>query len=134
VNEYLRRALACVGTPFQHQGRLLDVGLDCVGLVVQVYQCAEMDRRDYHEVPTPEHSKFLRQLLDCSFVREPVDFADSAREGSILAFAFGTRRQIRHLAIRSGVGMVHAIKRGVVEDVLAEPWLSRFEGAYTWRK
>lgn len=134
MNAHLLRALACVGSPFQHQGRLPHVGLDCAGLIVHVYQCAEVDRRDYHEHPTPEHSAFLRDILDRRFILNSAVCAEDAPEGAILAFEFGGRQQLRHLAIRSAVGMVHAVRRGVVEDVITEPWLSRFAGAYTWRR
>jgi cell wall-associated NlpC family hydrolase len=134
MNDYARRAIACVGTPFRHQGRIINVGLDCVGLIVGVYAIQELDRRDYHETPTPEHAEFLRALLAKNFARVDVDHVDNAPEGAILAFAFGARRRLAHLAIRTPVGMVHAISpRGTVETPLGEPWESRFDGAYTWR-
>lgn len=135
MNDYARRAIACVDTPFKHQGRIIDVGLDCVGLIVCVYAIQELDRRDYHEVPSPEHAKFLRSLLAERFARLDADHVEDAPEGAILAFEFGVRRRLSHLAIRTPVGMVHAIgTRGVIETPLGEPWQSRFEGAYAWRK
>lgn len=42
--------MACVGTPFHHQGRLPAVGLDCIGLVIVGLKAAGVsvcDRFDY---------------------------------------------------------------------------------------
>lgn len=42
-NNNLRQQIVCsarkrIGTPFKHQGRKAGVGLDCIGLVVDVFK------------------------------------------------------------------------------------------------
>jgi cell wall-associated NlpC family hydrolase len=38
--DVVRAARKCVGTPFKHQGRIIGVGLDCLGLVLAVlHEC-----------------------------------------------------------------------------------------------
>lgn len=50
VDKFLKAVMACLGTPFCHQGRLPHVGLDCIGLVVvglKAVQRQVQDRFDY---------------------------------------------------------------------------------------
>lgn len=125
------RAIACVGTRFRHQGRVPGVGLDCLGLVVHSVHGEQHDRRDYPHVPD---TVALQAALDALFDRLDVNSAEDAPAGAVLAFAFGSHRRVRHLGIRTDVGMVHAIRpTGVVETPIVEPWTSRFAGAYRWR-
>lgn len=129
--EHATRALECVGTRFRHQGRLPGVGLDCLGLVVHAVSGEAHDQRNYPAVPD---SVALQSALDRLFDRLDVEWIEDAPAGSVLAFAFGSHRRVRHLAVRTDVGMVHAVRpTGVVETPLVEPWISRFYGAYRWR-
>lgn len=41
------RALALVGTKFRHQGRNLDVGLDCLGVIIRTYLVQERELARY---------------------------------------------------------------------------------------
>lgn len=124
------RALGFVGTPFRHQGRLPGVGLDCLGVVVFACGACSDDRRDYGRLPD---ARALRAALDERFERLAVTRLEDAPIGSVIAFHFSRRRALRHLGVRVADGFVHADEFRVRVEPIAEPWLSRFEGAYRWR-
>lgn len=129
--EIAEKAVACIGTPFRHQGRSVDHGLDCLGLVVVAVDGWRHDRRDY---PSAPDTAALRRALDMHFDRLDVQSIEAAPIGSVVAFRYGMRCVVRHLAIRTPIGFVHAVRpKGVVETTIIEPWISRFEGAYAWR-
>lgn len=124
------RALGFVGTPFRHQGRLPGVGLDCLGVVVFACGASTHDRREYGRLPD---ARALRAALDERFERLGAASLQEAPIGAILAFHFAKRRALRHLGVRVADGFVHADEFRVRVEPIAEPWLSRFEGAYRWR-
>lgn len=124
------RALRLVGTPFVHQGRLPGVAMDCLGVVVVAVGAQANDERDYHRMPDAGR---LRRMLDYYFEREPATTLVDAPIGSVIAFAFGRARKVRHLGVRTRDGFVHATEERVVEQAIAPPWASYFEGAYRWR-
>jgi len=123
-----------VGTPFAHQGRLIGVGVDCVGLVVGVGRACglvDRDRTDYPRTPT-ENS--LRDEFDVSLDR--VRYADM-RTGDVLLFRLEMWPQ--HCGIVSGlapVTMIHSyLTAGVcVEHSVDEIWRSRIVQVYRYRK
>lgn len=128
------RALRMLGTPFRHQGRQPGVGVDCLGLVVCAIggRALELDECDYAELPDGER---LSAALEAHFAPLPVDYADDAPTGAVLAFRAGRESHPRHLAIRTDAGMVHARRgdrRGVVEVGLDGHWNKVFVGAWAW--
>jgi cell wall-associated NlpC family hydrolase len=128
--EIADRALSFVGTPFRHQGRLPGVGLDCLGVVVFACGATRDDRRDYGRMPD---ARALRDALDSRFERLLVETLEEAPIGAVLAFHFSARRALRHLGVRVADGFVHADEFRVRVQPIAEPWVSRFAGAYRWR-
>lgn len=55
INDFCNKAIEYIDTPFKHQGRLKNKGLDCCGLVVCVAKECEIytggDRKDYSRIP-----------------------------------------------------------------------------------
>lgn len=121
-------ARACVGTPFLHQGRNYDSGLDCVGLIVVAAQALGLSvphRADYGR--QPEQARLVQEMAMSGLV--PTAVADRT-PGDILVFQVG--RYPRHLALMSDKGMIHAWAQTgrVVEHGLAEDWLSRLVSVF----
>jgi cell wall-associated NlpC family hydrolase len=123
------RARAYVGTKFHHQGRLIQVGIDCLGLAICVPNDLGLlipDVQDYGRVPDPR--RFLKGL------RENLDATAQIEAGCVLSFAFLDGPQ-QHVGIALGMSsFVHAIDRHLVhEATLSELWLSRLRGVYRYR-
>lgn len=123
-----------LGTPFQHQASVRQVGCDCVGLIRGV--ALELDLaqgsfddaryRGYARVPSP--GLLLRGLGESL---TPIKGGlKAARPGDILLFRIDDAPQ--HLALRTEVGMLHAYarKRRVVEHVIDDTWQRRFVSAW----
>ncbi len=120
-------ARACLGTPFHHQGRMPQVGLDCIGLVIVALRAAGIavrDRTDYARWPT---GAALAQALlahGASPVPEP-------RRGAVLLFALAGQAQ--HVALATSADtMIHAYAPvgAVVETRRNAVWQRRLRGIY----
>jgi cell wall-associated NlpC family hydrolase len=77
--DYLARARALVGCRFRAQGRNPELGLDCVGLALTVYEIADAFRRDYRL--RGDHQEELKAALSADFRRVP---APQQRPGDLL--------------------------------------------------
>lgn len=102
-------AIAQVGTPWVHQGRVPFGGLDCVGLPVcdaRAHGIAVADMLEYSETPDPS------QLME--YVRRNCEQVASPVVGGLLVFWIGRREITTHAGIyvgetSKGVGrFVHA--------------------------
>ncbi|MGB0749047.1 MAG: C40 family peptidase [Magnetospiraceae bacterium] len=104
-----------IGTPFQHQGRLKGVGVDCAGLVIGVTRelgLAPEDRPTYGHAPD---RYVLGEMLDRQARLKGRDGA-CAEPGDLLLFWVSDRRYPQHLGIATGrqngdLMMVHAYAR-----------------------
>lgn len=122
-------ARTLLDTPFQHQGRLPGVALDCVGLVVAVATVlgyTVVDRSDYGRAPLNGE---LETALDSQPCLQRIDLADMA-PGDVLLARFKKRPQ--HVAIYTGAGIIHAYGAvgKVVEHDIDAAWRSRIVRAY----
>lgn len=116
VGDVVERARALVGSPFRAQGRYPATGLDCVGLVLQVFRIEPQQvRRDYRL--RGQHGEQLEAELNRFFIPK-----EHAGAGDILLCAAG--RDQMHLAIACGASFVHAHAglRLVVETPGRPPW------------
>jgi cell wall-associated NlpC family hydrolase len=131
-NLILSTARGWLGTPFHHQGRLLQVGVDCAGLIIGVARQLEMVAPDFDVEPYPRtpdgHS--LMHLVDDNLVR-----VQEMRFACVVALRFGNDPQ--HLGIvgnyrHGGFSIIHASSRdgGVVETRLMYSNALRFVAAY----
>ena len=123
-------ARECLGTPFQHQGRVPGVGLDCVG--VAIYAAREVglnpvDVQGYGETP---NNGALRTALNSQPDLESVPLKDTPQEGDILLFRL--RKEPQHVGICTGTGVIHAysVVGMCCEHDLCSKWLSRIVGIY----
>ena len=117
VNSVVDRARALVGTRFRLQGRDVQFGLDCVGLVLTAFRLPlSAVRGDYALRGTARAD--IEAAIRPWFRRVPTRWA---REGDLMLIEAGT--DVLHLGIRSSEGMIHADARfGVVERPGVLPW------------
>ena len=127
ADKFVEEARACLGTPFHHQGRKKEIGLDCIGLVV-VALCAlgfkVADRLDYGL--RPDGSSLVKALVEHG--AQKVMFL---QKGDILLFRYD--HQPQHVAIASSpCSLIHAFApaRKVVETQIGPYWRRRLVGIY----
>jgi len=121
-------------TPFRHQGRTLEVGIDCIGLLVFAAMCCGLpqvdgDTTSYGRDP---HDGQLEGHLSALF--GPMLPADEMQPGDIAAIRFGS--VIRHVGIvgehPQGLSLIHtnmAVGR-VTEARIDAKWRRRVAGVY----
>lgn len=118
-------ARGCIGTRFRVQGRLPDVGLDCVGVVVAAVKAAGVQVADAVEYSLRGEQAGVLDRALTGLVR-----VETAAAGDVLVVE--PSAACRHLAVVTGNGTVihaHAGLRRVVEGPVNPDW--RVIGA--WR-
>ena len=122
-------ARSYIGTPWHHAGRLRGVGVDCIGLVAEVYREAGLAIADQLNYTTyDEYERLLAVLGDhASPIIGPLV------GGDILVFRH--RLMDNHCAIYAGNGlMVHAYSTPAVMRVVEVPfddsWVKRLQAVY----
>ena len=142
-----RQVIACearklLGLPFIHQGRN-ELGLDCVGLLVQVAKTINypniIDAENYQRTPS---ASVLENLMaeNC----DEIPLAEAGLGDFILMRLGGAKP--RHVAIISNVEidnvraiepmMIHALSNGNIHRVVEQPlsdWRNQFYKAYRIR-
>lgn len=123
-------ARECVGTPFAHQGRILNRALDCAGVAVHAARSVGLDVAEpaaYSRLPNAamlewwlEQQTFLERVSDM----QPAD---------LLLMRFTGEPQ--HLAVYTGDTIVHAYQAigRVVEHGLDAKWRRRIVRVYRFR-
>ncbi|MDF3047403.1 MAG: NlpC/P60 family phage cell wall peptidase [Candidatus Midichloriaceae bacterium] len=127
-----------LGTPFKHQGRLIGVGCDCLGLIMGVAkECnlktltdqplINLDRTNYHIIAD---GKSLEQILSTNLTK-----LHALELGALVLMEFDSNPS--HLAIVSdneydSFNIIHADMRSsmVVEHILNEDYLKRIKQIY----
>lgn len=105
ANNFVRRARALVGSPFRPQGREPATGLDCVGVVLSVFDIPrDQVRRNYRL--RGRHRREIELELGAWFRRLK---ANGRRAGDVLLCAIAHDQM--HLAIDCGASFVHADAR-----------------------
>ena len=128
ADDFVAAARAYIGTPFHHQGRMPDVGLDCAGVIVCAAAACGIfieDQQGYGRIPS---NGLLQQAVEKHCVR--VD-TSSVETGDIMLFAF--RNEPQHLAVYDHGLLIHAYSdvNRVVENSFDETWQHRLRGC--WR-
>lgn len=126
--QVLAEARRWLGTPFHHQGRLIGVGVDCVGLVVGVARALGIgveDRCGYARLPDGASlaAELQRQLRPLPLGR--------AAPGDVLLLRI--RRQPQHVGfLGEAATLIHAYSGAdrVVETPLTGWWWQRVLTAY----
>jgi len=123
-------ARRCIGSPFRHQGRHPEYGLDCIGLIVYVARelgLSHFDVTEYKRIPAPE--AISRYAAMAAYPEKP---RSEMVPGDIVILRFG--RYLEHAAILSDRGIIHACEKygGVVEHRLDRDWRARIILAYSF--
>lgn len=114
--DIIAHAQNLVGTPFVPQGRVMGVGLDCIGVVYEVARhigCV-LDVPDDYSLSSPQGRAMEAALAGYHFKRRPV----GPVAGDIVVMQGPARRQ--HLGVWTGEAIVHA-HAGLRYVVLAPP-------------
>ena len=127
-------ALACLKTPFAHQGRIAGRGLDCAGLYIHVMRELGLDYVDAKGYPRNPYDGQLEAQMDAQPSLERIAVAD-AQAGDWLCMRIKTAPQ--HLALHAGFRdgvpyIIHASEEhgGVVHHRLDNLWRARVMRAY----
>jgi NlpC/P60 family putative phage cell wall peptidase len=117
-----------IGTPYQHQASLRNVGCDCLGLVRGMW------RDVYGEEPedTPPYvadwaESSQQEALAEAARRHMTEIAPcDAKAGDLLLFRWRTHLPAKHAGIMSGAEqMIHAQDGARVAEVWLTPWWKR---------
>jgi cell wall-associated NlpC family hydrolase len=117
-------------TPFMHQGRVLGVGVDCVGVPIMVAQARGLSDFDIQAYGRQPNGSQMRAFLDANMDRVPM--TDSA-VGDLLLMRI--ERDPQHLAILTDKGILHAhasVGR-CVEHGIDDRWRRRIIAVYRFR-
>ncbi len=120
-------ARTALGTRFQHQGRSLTRGVDCIGLVICVMHklgLSDFDYTNYAKMPPADlMTKTMREILQ-------VIPNDQMQPGDLLRFRVAG--EPIHVGIATDVGVIHAVQSasGVVEHRLDHAWQKRIVETY----
>ena len=127
-------ALACLKTPFAHQGRIAGRGLDCAGLYIHVMRELGLDYVDAKGYPRNPYDGQLEKQMDAQPALERIAVAD-AQAGDWLCMRIKSAPQ--HLALHAGFidgvpYIIHASEEhgGVVHHRLDDLWRVRVLRAY----
>jgi len=97
-------ARSCVGSPFRHQGRNLEKGLDCVGLIL--YVARQLG------ISLPAHQGYGRHVCAGTIANSVVaHFFDPTVVSDVLPgdiFLLDVGHGQEHVAIFTGRGLIHA--------------------------
>jgi cell wall-associated NlpC family hydrolase len=128
-DQIVTRARNCLGTPFQHQGRLPGIALDCAGLAVHVASewHTPTEPRAYGRLP---HEHQLEKWIDA---QPYLTHAPKPQAGDVLLMRFV--REPQHVAICAGQTIIHSYQRAgkVVEHNLDHTWRKRIVAVYRFQ-
>lgn len=130
ADQIIAVARECLGTPFQHQGRIPGQALDCAGVLVHVARRLGLHYHDMHGYSrVPSHGR-LQAALDMQPCLQPINRSD-AHSGDVLLMRF--MHEATHIAILTGDdSVIHAFETigRVVEHRLDDAWRGRVVCAY----
>lgn len=136
--QVVAEAKCWLGTPYQHQASLKQVGCDCLGLLRGVWREVNGDEP---EMPPPyaprwndaAKSDLLLEMAERNFFRKPQNVAVEAAD--ILLIKYRLHLPARHVLIAiSSDEFIHAYAgRGVVINRFSAWWLRHLGGHFSWR-
>lgn len=135
-DEIIRIAKEYINTPYLHQGRLKNKGIDCAGLIVEVAKEAgiysEGDYTNYSRIPDGETlAKTLNTYCD------KINF-NEIKDGDIILFKFVKNPQ--HLAIYYKYNdmdyIIHSysVAGKVIMQRLDSKWKNRIAAVYKYKE
>lgn len=126
ADQVVSQAHTWLETPWHHQGRLKNVGVDCVGLIVGVCRDLNIPVEDYLEYGRFPDGYFLAK----EFERQLIKKNSQPTPGDIMLFRIS--RMPQHCGICTPVGIIHAHQgvMKVVETSLPAHWGTHILGVY----
>lgn len=134
AQQIVSEARTWANTRFQHQGRIKNVGVDCVGFVSEVAKAVGIEIDIPNDYRPHEDGMVMLKLLS-----DHMDLVDMAQAGDVLALIDQSLRDPeipRHLAFVTEVTprtifIIHASNAGVKEHRTDGHWLKRVHSI--WR-
>ena len=133
-DDIIAAARFALDTPFKHQGRTVNRGLDCAGLLAHV--CAMLGQ------PVIEQPGYARRpsggLLEAALDNQPSieRVLETPQAGDFVLMKFETDKSPSHLGIVAGKTLIHswAVARKVCEHDFDAEWQRRVMRVYRFRE
>ena len=115
----VERARALIGVRFRPQGRSIEHGLDCIGVIIMATGIPKARARHDYDLRFSDPKEVHRNFIACGMLRIPLDMTE---EGDILLVRAGGRQL--HVLLLTDLGYLHAdaALRRVVEVPGSVPW------------
>lgn len=130
ADDIISAARECLGTPFQHQGRINSLALDCAGVIVHVatkFGLQSIEPTGYGRSPC---NGMLEAAADEQTYLARVT---TMQAGDVLMMRFTGEPQ--HVGIYTGENIIHAYESvgKVVEHRMDDKWLRRIVRVYRFK-
>lgn len=119
-----------LGTPFLHQGRVKDGGVDCIGLLAGVAKELGVPHKDSTDYSTDLSNQNLLYELKRQPCLEERPVTAKPETGDILVFR--VRKRPQHVGIKTDYGFIHTHQtvNKVVEVPLNPKWEARITNVF----
>ena len=129
----INEARTYLGTPFHHQGRLKGIGIDCIGLIVNVGKSLNLMSHDntcYSR--RPDGVTLMAELRKCLIEKDINDI----QPGDIVVYWIVNPDKPVHVGIITDYGFIHtyADVGRVVEHRLTRAWQKRIYAVFSYSK
>ena len=120
-----------LGTPFHHQGRLKNVGVDCIGIIICVANDLKLSDFKTTSYTRQPNGDMLRALLAQELIEIPIEEIQPA---DIALFRFENEPQ--HVGFITDIGLLHSYMqvKKCIETSLDEIWKSRMVSAFKFKE
>lgn len=130
ADDIVAAARDCIGTPFQHQGRVLGVGMDCAGVAIHAVRAGGVEVLDVPGYGRTPNKGRLAAAMGAQPMLERVYAVSDRAAGDILLMRFLGEPQ--HVGVCTGDGIVHAYEAvgGCCEHHICSKWAARIVRVY----
>lgn len=130
ADQIIGYARETLGTPFQHQGRLSGLALDCAGVAAHVATRLGVAFNEWPGYGRIPHEGLLEKVMDA---QPCLVIVNDRQPGDVLLMTF--ERDPQHLAIYAGETIIHAYESvgRVVEHRLSNEWAKKIIKTYRFK-
>lgn len=130
-NDIIIEARKWIGTPYIHQGRLINKGCDCVGLIIGIAKKLNISSFNYTAYDRQPDPDIMGKLLTENLIKSNRN-KQNLLHADILWIKFGKHPQ--HLAIVTDLGIIHSysVVGKVVEHRIDNKWQKRIVGIFRY--